>query len=484
MPFEIGEFAKRLSGVQIEHRETIEYIDIDRIDDDPRNFYELSGLDELAANIELLGLQQPIRVRDGDGDHVVIVSGHRRRAAIRKLVQDGRNDLREVPCIRERGQESEALQELRLIYANSDTRKMTSAELSRQAQRVEELLYKLKEEGFDFPGRMRDHVAQACKVSGAKVARLKVIQAKLIPEWAALFQADKLPEQTAYAIARMPEDLQRRLKKVCPSPPVGYAAERILSLWESGTTWEPDMTCPDGRPCKRGDAFLRHDVEHSCDVCEGQKCCLECKEAKSEYYACDRMCSKAQALRKEKRDDAKDREEQRKAREQLEYQEAIRAGAARLLRAADAAGLDDSESIRFDNYGSLLTVKELRSYASGDFLGRYFYGNDLNPGKFTNLDRIARQLRCSSDYILGLTDELNPQPTPPAEGWVPLKWVSGQQCPVAPTRAVCKFAMDGEGEEVEPVMMLARWDGSGWAFLPGGRPVEAECLEWWPVPEE
>ena len=46
-------------------REQIEYIDIDRIDDDPRNFYELSGLDELAANIELLGLQQPIRVRPG-----------------------------------------------------------------------------------------------------------------------------------------------------------------------------------------------------------------------------------------------------------------------------------------------------------------------------------------------------------------------------------------------------------------------------------
>lgn len=36
-------------------REQIEYIDIALLDDDPRNFYELSGLDELAANIELLG---------------------------------------------------------------------------------------------------------------------------------------------------------------------------------------------------------------------------------------------------------------------------------------------------------------------------------------------------------------------------------------------------------------------------------------------
>ena len=32
-------------------REQIEYIDISKIDDDPRNFYALSGLDELVANI-------------------------------------------------------------------------------------------------------------------------------------------------------------------------------------------------------------------------------------------------------------------------------------------------------------------------------------------------------------------------------------------------------------------------------------------------
>ena len=88
--FDMGEFTKTLmenvSKLDTGNREQIEYIDIDLIDDDPRNFYELTGLDELAANIELCGLQQPIRVRNGSGDHVVIVSGHRRKAAIRKLV--------------------------------------------------------------------------------------------------------------------------------------------------------------------------------------------------------------------------------------------------------------------------------------------------------------------------------------------------------------------------------------------------------------
>ena len=61
-----------VSNLDTESREQIEYIDIDRIDSDTRNFYELSGVDELAANIQLCGLQQPIRVRDGEHGRVVI----------------------------------------------------------------------------------------------------------------------------------------------------------------------------------------------------------------------------------------------------------------------------------------------------------------------------------------------------------------------------------------------------------------------------
>ena len=64
--------------------EQIEYIDIGLLDSDPRNRRDLRGLEELAANIELLGLRQPLRVRE-DPDtpgRFVIVSGHRRRAAL------------------------------------------------------------------------------------------------------------------------------------------------------------------------------------------------------------------------------------------------------------------------------------------------------------------------------------------------------------------------------------------------------------------
>ena len=55
--------------------EQLERIDLDLIDPDPNNFYSLDGLDELAGNIELIGLQQPLRVRP-EGDRFKIGRAH------------------------------------------------------------------------------------------------------------------------------------------------------------------------------------------------------------------------------------------------------------------------------------------------------------------------------------------------------------------------------------------------------------------------
>lgn len=214
--FNLGELIKqgKVPNLGItQNQEQIEYIALDLIDDDPRNFYELSGLDELAANIELLGLQQPIRVRSNpeDPSRVIIVSGHRRRAAIRKLAEEAPEKWQKVPCIREHGEVSPALQELRLIYANSDTRKLSSADLAKQAERVEALLYQLKEEGYEFPGRMRDHVAQACQISKSKLARLKVIRENLHPMLLEDWESGRISDTVAYRIAQEDEHIQNRL---------------------------------------------------------------------------------------------------------------------------------------------------------------------------------------------------------------------------------------------------------------------------------
>ena len=80
MGFDLGELLKDVPKLDA-GREQIEYIRLDLIEEDPNNFYQLSDIDALAANIELCGLQQPIRVRLTDGGHYRIVSGHRRRKA-------------------------------------------------------------------------------------------------------------------------------------------------------------------------------------------------------------------------------------------------------------------------------------------------------------------------------------------------------------------------------------------------------------------
>ena len=134
----LSDVSKLDTGSSTNGREQIEYIPLELIDPDPNNFYELSEVAELAANIELIGLQQPLRVRTNPDQpgHVMLVSGHRRRAALELLVKDGNTKFAEAPCIKEEPAGSAALQELRLIYANSDTRKISSAELNKQAERV------------------------------------------------------------------------------------------------------------------------------------------------------------------------------------------------------------------------------------------------------------------------------------------------------------------------------------------------------------
>ena len=211
--FDLAEVLNDVSGLDtfsVDNREQIEYISIDLIISDPANFYELSGIDALAENIELIGLQQPLRVRQNPDDEssVIIVSGHRRMAALRKLVDDGRDDLRDVPCIVDKSTASAAMQELRLIYANSDTRVMKSADISKQVERIENLLYQLKEEGYEFPGRMRDHVAEVCKVSKTKIARLKMIRDNLHENWQPAYQEGKLNESVAYALSQLPVEDQ------------------------------------------------------------------------------------------------------------------------------------------------------------------------------------------------------------------------------------------------------------------------------------
>lgn len=482
--FDIGSFAASLSEtvskLDTNAEPQLQYIDIDLLDAHEANFYDVSKLDTLADSIAMDGLQQPIVVTAGENGRYTVLSGHRRRAAIRELVEDGREDLRRVPCL-VRVYQSPALAELQLIMANSTARVLTSAEVMHQAKRMEDLLYQLKEEGYSFPGRMRDQVAEACQVSASKLARLKVINARLCSEYMDLFNQDKISEHVAYALAKLPQDFQRRIFGVTKEPPVASVVEALTEEYKKGARWEPALTCPDGKACARGDAFLRHDCENWHDMCRGEKCCLECSRAKADYYACDRMCSKAKAVRKEKRDDAKATALSREEKVQAERREEAQGIASRLVKAADLSGAAGNCEVELGRYGRSWSVKDLRKFAAGDFGDTQLSGWEFGQDDVERFAKAAETLGCSVDYIMGLTDEIRSKTEPaPAPEWLPLKWLIGELRPHKILNAVCVFGYS----EKSAIKDVAEWDGEKWINSALGEPWDLPCLRWFPIPED
>ena len=455
----------------------VKMIALENIIPNPANFYvvDRNALQPLMDSIAMDGLHHyPLVMKHPDEEGKwQLIDGERRYTACKALVEEGNENFKTIPCtVKEYS--SAALAELQLILSNSTNRVLSNAELAKQIQKTETLFYKLKEEGFDFPGRMRDRVAEACNVSATKIAKLKVIREGLLADFMYLFEKDKLPEQSAYALARMPVEFQSRLASAMGSQiPNGFALEKIQKEIEMGTTWDADkLVCPDGKACGGGNRFLRHDLDSPYNMCRGEKCCLECDNAKHEWYPCQRMCSKAKNALAEKHAAKKRTQEEELLFESEENKKASSENAKRLLKAIDAAGLDDGERIKWGPYGRSYTVGDIRKFAIGEFDENLLRDEVLNPEDLDNALNLAEQLDCSTDFLFGLTDDPNPV-------GMELEWRDPKKTPVVRREVVAKFTLPGL---LKPKVMLATWNGIRWCF-PSGAEIEAECTGWWPIPE-
>lgn len=414
--FDLGKFLAD-AGVKVDtgKREQIEYIDIDKIVPDPENFYELSDIDALAENISLFGLRQPLRVREQPGGTYMIVSGHRRYTALKKIIgEDGREDLREVPCIVEAAGDNPALKQLALIYDNMDNRKLSSSDFARQVEQVEKLLYQLQQDGYDFPGRMRDHVSEICKASAGKIARVKYIKAHLIPELQSQWGRENLRDSVAYAMAKIPAGRQTLIYQAQTKG--GKTEFRLSEGWVESIVRnmeDSDEICKNTKCPKRHGECCVHDAirrdqaarlsQYSGLYCPG--CCANCAGLTTCRYSC-RLCDgekrEKQRAAKDAAADAKEREAQRIRRISDQLVETYQ----RIGRLLESSGIGQTE---------FLAVAELQgasSYALKD-LQRKISGNcqefDTLPGSLTvyNANKLiaaADLLGCSIDYLLGRTD--------------------------------------------------------------------------------
>lgn len=478
MGFNLADVLKNVSDSDT-GREQIQYIPLSLIDSDENNFYQLSAVDDLAANIATVGLQQPIRVRinPGNPERYLTVSGHRRRAALELLREDDPDKWTEVPCIVETDAVSPTLQQLRLIYANANTRVMTSAEIGEQAAQVEKLLYQLKEEGYEFPGRMRDHVAEAVGASKTKLARLKVIRDNLIAEWMPLYKANKIGESVAYALAGAPAEWQLIIHTEW-----GDKANRLIEAavneFVSRFAKIDKLHCAqsEGECFNKRNMMIHASRSQYGDSCIG--CCLACYNLRN----CSSCCSSALPEKKKMREAVKlanAEAKQREAERIAPKLERIRGIYKRIGQARAAAGVSAAQYLEAigasRSPGAVLSQEQ--SEAKPEKISNEYaaiFGWRLTEADVFTLIKAADVLNVSLDWLLGREDS---QPTNVSS---PDTWQTGNP-PTGGVYAVVLGIKPTGGTTVDE----AEWDEEQWHIW--GAPLDEDELavtHWAELPKQ
>ena len=193
-------------------KDNIKMIEIEKIKESVDNFYSLSDIDILAEDIERQGLKHNLVVVEdsNEPDTYFIKSGHRRFAAIKLLVNEGKYSSKYVPCLVD-GCKTKDENILDLIMLNATTRVMTDAELYKQYEVLKETMERLKADGVKIKGRIREKLAEALNVSPAQVGKIENIKHNAVDEVKEAVKNGDMTIATADSIAKLPEDEQAEI---------------------------------------------------------------------------------------------------------------------------------------------------------------------------------------------------------------------------------------------------------------------------------
>ncbi len=461
--FDIGSVLKNVPNLGTD-REQITYLPREQIDSDEKNFYQLSDLEGLADNISVVGLQQPIRVRPTADGRYTIISGHRRRAAVELLAADDPDRWAEVPCIIDQTQMSPALTQLALIYGNANTRTKNDAELAEEAEQVKNLLYQLKEEeSFQFPGRMRDHVAEIVGASKSKLARLAAIQKGLSSDWKVTWRLGKLPEASAYVLAAQPSYYQHLAYAfLYTGEKLTVTAETLeyrFDLMTQAAEQLKALPCPEGGICSAKDGRQSEILRGNPYYCHmGTGCCKECPNLE----ICSMACIPCRALQLQKQEIARVKRRNAKAAEKVERHEREAPLLDMMGRAYNRVkALRKEKSISPQEFleksqGRVYPgeLGNLEALESGKSKISYRMPGGIWPDEARRLIRTADLLGCSVDYLLGREEP----PAPASAENVPNLGTWKDGLPSDPGW-YCVIVADGEDDLYTPIM---HWNGYRW----------------------
>ena len=189
-------------------------LDVEDLMPSKDNFYETERINELADAIELSGgIEQNLVVKPEAHGKYEVIAGHRRRLAALKLIGEGKEEYRKVPC-RIKYESDTIKDKLSLILTNATARELSDWEKVQQAKELKELLteYKkaLAEENKEKPkeervrmGRIREIVAQMLNTSTTQIGRMEAIENNLSPEFKQELEKGNIGISTAHELSRL-----------------------------------------------------------------------------------------------------------------------------------------------------------------------------------------------------------------------------------------------------------------------------------------
>ncbi|MBR6013539.1 MAG: ParB N-terminal domain-containing protein [Selenomonadaceae bacterium] len=260
--------------------EKITYIDIDDLESNPKNFYGLRDVEALAGLIAVSHLIEPLTVSKKDDGKYIIISGHRRRAAVQKLLEDGVYNERKLPCIiksrtkiqieQENGEtiefDEDAVEMLNLIASNRGQREERTIDEKLQEvkylEKFAKAIYNHKDRGTR--GRFRNFFAEEIlNISKSQLQRINSLE-KLTENVKKAIDDKKLSESAAIEMTNMSSEEQEK------------CLEKILSGEIKGTI--QDIQAQKMTEVEDADSFS----EENSDVTSEQDSHVEKNEEKTE----------------------------------------------------------------------------------------------------------------------------------------------------------------------------------------------------------
>ena len=168
--------------------------------------YNVSGVEVLADDIKLNGLLQFPLVRYMPGGKYMIISGHRRVAAIRLLAKEDPEQWKMIPVILDPDKDDTSAH-IKLISANAVNRELSQGEIMKQTLKMYSLLTEQKKKE-NLPGRVRDMVAKKLNMSAGAVGEYMTIEQNLIFYLKQDFLKGELSKAVAVELSKLTTDDQ------------------------------------------------------------------------------------------------------------------------------------------------------------------------------------------------------------------------------------------------------------------------------------